>query len=61
MPKTHDFTENSSGETITIVLNQIQTIEKDHHSDCTTIVLIGGKEIGVSESVDEVKKVVESA
>ncbi len=61
MPKTYQFTENSSGEPITIVVSQIQTIEEDGYSECTTIELVGGRRIGVAESVEEVTKVVESA
>ena len=61
MPKTHKFTKNSEGEKITVVLSQIQSFNKDNFSECTRLSLIGGVTIGVSETEEEVRKVLESA
>jgi len=61
MPKTHEFLENRLELPIIIVLDKIQTIQHDSRSECTTITMIGGEKIGVSESVEIVKKAVESA
>ena len=61
MSKTYTFTENQDQTDIVIVVNQIQTIERDDFSDCTQITLVGGKKIAVSESVSDVTKVVNDA
>lgn len=61
MAKTYEFTENASGARISIVIDKIATFKKDEFSECTSIELIDGKKIGVSESVDEVRKVIENA
>lgn len=61
MAKTHTFTKNSTGKPISIVLDKITGYERDEFSECTTIALVGGEKIGVSETVDEVKNAIEGA
>lgn len=61
MAKTHRFTENATGTPVSVVVEHITKVERDEFSDCTTITLIGGQEIGVSESVEQVNKAVEGA
>ena len=61
MPKTHQFTENSAGTPVSIVLGHITKFERDEFSNCTSITLTGGEKIGVSESIEEVTKVIEDA
>ena len=55
MPKTHQFTDNASGQPIIVVLDKVATISHDEFSECTTIELIDGKKIGVSDTVEEVR------
>ncbi len=61
MPKTHEFTDNATGKPIAVVIDKIVVFKKDEFSECTSIELIGGTKIGVSETIDQVQKVVEDA
>ena len=61
MPKTHQFTRNTSGQPVEIVIDKIATFDHDEFSECTIIVLVGGDKIGVSESVEDVRAIVKDA
>jgi uncharacterized protein YlzI (FlbEa/FlbD family) len=61
LPKTHQFTKNASGTPITIVIDKIKTFEFDEFSECTQITLIDGTKYGVSETIEEVTKIVEAS
>lgn len=61
MPKTHTFTESTSGEPVDVVVDKIATYKHDGFSECTSITLVGGAKLGVTETVDEVRKVIEAA
>ncbi len=58
MAKTYQFTENASGEPISIVLDQIQSFRRDGFSGCTTITLASGKEIGVTASIEAITNLI---
>lgn len=60
MVKTHQFTRNVDGTAVEIVLDKIVTFYRDEFSECTTIKPVNGEKIGVSESVDEVRRIVNS-
>jgi uncharacterized protein YlzI (FlbEa/FlbD family) len=57
MPKTHQFTKNADEKAVEIVLDKIVSFEWDSFSECTSIKLCNGENIGVSESIDEVRKI----
>lgn len=57
MAKTHQFTKNVDGKPVDIVLEKILSFEWDEHSECTSIKFVEGDKIGVSETVEEVRKV----
>lgn len=61
MSETCEFTRNSNGETVQIVVGKITHFERDKFSDCTTLHLEGGGTIGVSESIDYVKDAIADA
>lgn len=58
--KTHLFTRNSSDTPVNIVLDKVRSFERDEFSDCTKIVYIDGDTIGVSETIEEVRAVIEN-
>ncbi|WP_249694536.1 hypothetical protein [Stappia sp. WLB 29] len=61
MPKTHRFTENASGDPVNVVIDKITTFQYDSFAECTTLVLLNGQKIAVSETDDEVREVIENS
>lgn len=61
MAKTHRFTQNVDGEPIEIVLDKIEAFKVDEFSGCTLLELTSGKTVGVAESIDKVRGIVEDA
>lgn len=61
MPKTHTFTENSTGSPTDVVLEKIKSFHWSDFSECTIIEFIDDTKIGVSESVEEVRRIINDA
>lgn len=60
MPKTHRFTDNVSEQPVVVVIDKIQFFQRDDHSECTQIRLTDGSDLAVSETVEEVQRVIET-
>ncbi len=61
MSKTHRFTDNATGEPIEIVIAHIVSFRRDNFSECTSIKLTTGTEVGVMETESQVRDAIEAS